>query len=74
MYKHKAQIKQCTNIVPNICNIQCTYIVSNICNTGLRLKFENLSQIIGIFFLGPWAQPLWISQKGSVSALAQPLA
>ena len=33
MYKHKAQIKQCTNIVPNICNIQCTNIVSNICNT-----------------------------------------
>ena len=27
MYKHKAQIKQCT-----ICNIQCTNIVSNICN------------------------------------------
>ena len=35
MYKHKAQTKQCTNIVPNICNIQCTNIVSNICNKGL---------------------------------------
>ena len=37
-------------------------------DSNLRL----LSQIIGIFFLGPWAQPLWISQK--VSALAEPLA
>ena len=33
-----------------------------------------LSQIIGTFFLSPWAQPLWISQKVSVSALAKPLA
>ena len=40
MYKHKAQIKQCTNIVPNICNIQCTNIMSNICNTSpLKEKF-----------------------------------
>ena len=40
MYKHKAQTKQSTNIVPNICNIQCTNIVSNICNTSpLKEKF-----------------------------------
>ena len=38
--------------------------------SSLRL----LSQIIGTFFLSPWARPLWISQKISVSALAEPLA
>ena len=37
-------------------------------------NFRFLSQIIGIFYLSPWAQPLWISQKVSVSALDEPLA
>ena len=38
--------------------------------SNLRLLF----QIIVKLFLSPWAQPLWISQKVSVSALAEPLA
>ena len=38
--------------------------------SNLRL----LSQIIGTFDLSTWAQPLWSSQKVSVSALAEPLA
>ena len=42
MYRHKAQTKQCTNIVPNICNIQCTNIVSNICNTNYMPSFGRL--------------------------------
>ena len=33
-----------------------------------------LSKVIATFFLSPWAQSLWISQKVSVSALAEPLA
>ena len=36
-------------------------------DSNLRL----LSQIIGIFYLSPCAQPLWISQKVSVSALVE---
>ena len=40
--------------------------------SGLNLRF--LSQIIGTFFLSLLAQSLWISQKVSVSALAEPLA
>ena len=40
--------------------------------SGSNLRL--LSQIIGIFFLSPWAQVLWISKKVSVSALAEPLA
>ena len=42
--------------------------LSPVSGSNLRL----LSEIIGIFVLGPWAQPLWISQK--VSVLAEPLA
>ena len=44
--------------------------LSPVSGSNLRL----LSQIIGIFYLSPWAQPYWISQKVSVSALAEPLA
>ena len=44
--------------------------LSLVSDSNLRL----LSQIIGIFYLSPWAQPKWISQKVSVSALAEPLA
>ena len=44
--------------------------LSPVSESNLRL----LSQIIGTFYLSPWAQPLWISQKVSVSALAEPLA
>ena len=44
--------------------------LSPVSGSNLRL----LSQIIGIFFLSPWTKPLWISQKVSVSALAEPLA
>ena len=44
--------------------------LSLVWGSNLRL----LSQIIGIFFLSPWAQPLWISQKVLVSALPEPLA
>ena len=44
--------------------------LSPVSGSNLRL----LSQIIVIFFLSPKAQPLWISQKVSVSALAEPLA
>ena len=44
--------------------------LSPVSGSNLRL----LSQIIEIFFLSPWARPLWISQKFSVSALAEPLA
>ena len=40
--------------------------------SGSNLRF--LSQIIGTFFWSPWAWPLWISQKVSVSALVVPLA
>ena len=43
--------------------------LSPVSGSNLRL----LSQIIGTFFLSPWAQPLWFSQKVSVSALAKPL-
>ena len=44
--------------------------LSPVSGSNLRL----LSQIILTYFLSPWAQPLWISQKVSVSALAEPLA
>ena len=44
--------------------------LSLVSGSNLRL----LSQIIVIFFLSPWAQPLWILQKVPVSALAEPLA
>ena len=40
--------------------------------SGSNLKL--LSQILGTFFLSPWAQVLWISKMVSVSALAEPLA
>ena len=38
-------IKQCTNMVPNICNIQCTNIVSNICNRILKHSPFQLSSL-----------------------------
>ena len=44
--------------------------LSPVSDSNLRL----LSQIIGILYLSPWAQPKGISQKVSVSALAEPLA
>ena len=44
--------------------------LSPVSGSNLRL----VSQIIGTFFLSPWAQSLWISQKVSVSAVAEPLA
>ena len=43
--------------------------LSPVSGSNMRL----LSQIIETFFLSPWAQPLWISQRVSVSALAEPL-
>ena len=43
--------------------------LSPVSDSHLRL----MSQIIGTFFLCPWAEPLWISQV-AVSALAEPLA
>ena len=44
--------------------------LSPVSASNLRL----LSQNIGTFYLSPWAQPSWISQNVSVSALAEPLA
>ena len=41
---------------------------------SLRLKLETFVSNIGTFYLSPWAQPSWISQKVPVSALAEPLA
>ena len=43
--------------------------LSPVSGSNLRL----LSQIIGTFSLSPSAQSFWISQKVSVSALAEPL-
>ena len=53
---------------------------STVKSGGMKeLEFRGTSSSIskgsvGLFFLSPWAQALWISQKVSVSALAEPLA
>ena len=41
--------------------------LSTVSDSNLRL----LSQIIGIFFLIPWAQPLWISQMAQMLRLVE---
>ena len=55
-----------------VCTTRTDFIKGLSPVSGSNLRF--LSEIIEKFYSSPWAQPLWISQMVSVSALAEPLA